>query len=88
MWTICFQCVYDATKTNFEISSHFLSSSLFYVFTITIAITVAIPIAITIAITKTITKTIVIIINPGHGQQDHKNPDGQWSRLNDPKHRK
>ena len=31
---------------------------------------------------------VTIIIVPGHGQQNHENPDGQWGGLDDPKHRK
>ena len=31
--------------------------------------------------------TKIMILIPGHGQQDHEDPDGQRRRLDDPQHR-
>ena len=31
--------------------------------------------------------TKIMILLPGHGQQDHEDPDGQRRRLDDPQHR-
>ena len=30
---------------------------------------------------------MIMILIPGHGQQDHEDPDGQRRRLDDPQHR-
>ena len=29
---------------------------------------------------------VIVITIPGHGQQNHEDPDGQWGGLDDPKH--
>ena len=33
------------------------------------------------------TKMMMILLIPGHGQQDHEDPDGQRRRLDDSQHR-